>query len=252
MRKAAWWLVFAAAVVAAAGRGSGRAEDLGPAIDLTNLGREELPQQPVWEGPEIESIGLVDRILRPGRRVYLSGMIGPSFVTLADPADPSLDTTDTVFTAGGALGLAIDRRRGRLRLELEGLARNDFVGPYNDGTGDAAFARSNWSVMQNLWRDIMLTSRFGIYGGGGLGAGGYRDGDLVGGQEIFEDPASSFAWQFGGGVIYEVSDRLTADVGYRYFHIDKITFATSDPSQYSASELLFTLRVYEPFRQWRN
>jgi hypothetical protein len=44
---------------------------------------------------------------------------------------------------------------------------------------------------------------------------------------------------------------LTFDVGYRYFHINTISQAGVEPNQFSASELMFTLRLYEPFRGWR-
>jgi len=69
------------------------------------------------------------------------------------------------------------------------------------------------------------------------------------------DANSAFAWQFGGGLIYEITERLTFDVGYRYFQIDKTNLTPSESpiqTQFSASELMFTLRFYEPFRGWRN
>ena len=65
------------------------------------------------------------------------------------------------------------------------------------------------------------------------------------------DAATNFAWQFGGGLLWEILNRLTFDVGYRYFHIDTITQPGAEPNQFSASELMFRLRLYEPFRSWR-
>ena len=65
-------------------------------------------------------------------------------------------------------------------------------------------------------------------------------------------PAAGFAWQAGGGVLWQVSDRLTFDAGYRFFQIN--TMQQTDyvfPNQFAASELMFTLRLYEPFRNWR-
>jgi hypothetical protein len=35
------------------------------------------------------------------------------------------------------------------------------------------------------------------------------------------------------------------------FHINTITQPDTLPNQFSASELMFTLRFYEPFRNWR-
>lgn len=48
------------------------------------------------------------------------------------------------------------------------------------------------------------------------------------------------------------SDRLTFDIGYRYYQIDSILIQDIVPAQFAASELMFGLRLYEPFRRWRN
>ena len=64
-------------------------------------------------------------------------------------------------------------------------------------------------------------------------------------------------------MIWNLSDRVAFDVGYRFFSIDQYpttwtTFLDGVPvgsevlrQQFTASELLFGLRVYEPFRRWR-
>lgn len=172
---------------------------------------------------------------------------------LTYPNQPLIDTNDDIFIAGGAVGIAFDRRRGQLRLELEGMGRADYAAPpFEEFPSILSLAHNGWSVMQNVWRDVMLTERFGVYGGGGLGAGGYTDGEVFGGVTEFAPPASAFAWQFGGGLIYEISDRLTFDVGYRYFHINEVSPSPAwETSQFAASELLFSLRLYEPFQRWR-
>ena len=51
------------------------------------------------------------------------------------------------------------------------------------------------------------------------------------------------------------ADRLAFDVGYRSFQIDSTANATSlgtVNSRSMASELLFTLRLYDPLRRWRD
>jgi len=241
----------AVAAMVACGVASAWAEALGPEIDLTTFGREVVAPESVWDDIPLEDVAR--RFGTAPRRIYLSGMIGPSFAQVTSPASPALASDDTLFNAGGAIGVAFERRNGRLRLELEGMGRNTYDAPFNvaPSPGDTTILTNNWSVMQNAWRDIMLTDRFGIYGGGGIGAGGYILGDQSGGQTVYADPAGNFAWQFGGGLLWEVTHRLTFDVGYRYFHIDTITQPSTLPNQFSASELMFTLRLYEPFRNWR-
>lgn len=249
MKRMAFGVAIAAFV---AGIGVARAAALDGEIDLTTFGEQQSQPASVW-GEESPIQEVASRFGGANRRVYLSAMIGPSFSQIEASAPgivQSLD--DNLFAAGGALGVALDRRRGQLRLELEGMGRDTFVSP--TPFGGTVYGRSNWSVMGNAWRDFMFTDRFGAYGGGGLGAGGYQPGDSLN-PGIYYDANSAFAWQFGGGLIYEITERLTFDVGYRYFQIDDANLTPAIipvQTQFSASELMFTLRFYEPFRGWLN
>jgi opacity protein-like surface antigen len=231
------------------------ADDLGTPIDLSSFDEvtSEASSSPAWDDVPLEEVAR--RFGTAPRRFYLSGMIGPSFATVTSPGDPTLDTSDAIFAAGGALGIAFERAHGRLRLEVEGMGRNtydsQFKNPPRPNSGTVL--TNNWSVMQNVWRDLMLTDSFGVYGGGGIGAGGYILGEsLTDNPTAYVPPAAGFAWQAGGGVLWQITDRLTFDVGYRYFQIDTIQQTDSVfPNQFAASELMFTLRLYEPFRNWR-
>ncbi|MFM1903475.1 MAG: hypothetical protein RLZZ440_1375 [Planctomycetota bacterium] len=247
-----WSFAWAAvAVMGISGTAAIASSDAGTEIDLTSFGAEAAPDTSIWNDLPLENVSR--RFGSAPRRFYLSGMIGPSFAQLTSPASPALASDDTLFNAGGAIGIAFERRNGRLRLETEGMGRDTYDTPFNvdPSPNNTTILTNNWSVMQNMWRDFMLTDRFGIYGGGGIGAGGYILGEQFDGEVDYADPGASFAWQFGGGLLWEVTDRLTFDVGYRYFHIDTITQPGTLPNQFSASELMFTLRLYEPFRNWR-
>ena len=201
------------------------------------------------------------------RRFYLSGIVGSSWGTLTVEEPPSLN--QPLFTAGGAAGIAFERASGRLRLEFEGRYHD----PIGEVVADAdAFgsvrAANGWSTMVNLWRDVDLTERLGIYAGGGIGAGGYRfafDAAFPAADVVASgaDSVSSFAWQAGGGLLFDLSERVTFDLGYRFFSIGagstSVTVMQSGvpletagvSSAFSASELLLTVRIYEPFRGWR-
>ena len=229
-----------------------RADDLGAAIDLRAFGEvANEPASPAWGDVPLEEVSR--EFGTAPRRFYLSGMIGPSFAQVTSPTNPMLDTEDTLFNAGGALGIAFERRNGQLRLEVEGMGRSNYNAPItaSPAPDDYTLLKNNWSVMTNLWRDFMFTQRFGVYGGGGIGAGGYILGEQLGNETQYASAAGNFAWQFGGGLLWNVSDRLTFDVGYRYFKIDTLHQPRVDPNQFAASELMFTLRLYEPFRNWR-
>lgn len=75
---------------------------------------------------------------------------------------------------------------------------------------------------------------------------------------------NTFAWQVGTGVTYQLNDRITFDTGYRFFAMTPGSTQlamTNDgralqpigscTSAFSASELLVSVRIYEPFRNWR-
>ncbi len=87
---------------------------------------------------------------------------------------------------------------------------------------------------------MTLTDSFGVYGGGGVGAGGYTYGADVNGNRGFDDPAAAFAWQAGGGVIWEVTERTA-------LHCDRccLSDAEIDLSPEAWAEL------EDPFPAWR-
>jgi len=182
----------------------------------------------------------------------------------------------SILTAGGALGVAIPRDDGQWRFELEGRGRDDLTKAVDDGLPPLASANirwaaaDGWSATANVWRDWWIGERWAVYLGGGLGGGGYRyslDGDLqffgadlelAGNAQV-----AALAWQAGGGMVWEITDRMSFDVGYRFFSIAQsdVTYtltssleplaSATEAHQFTAGEVLFSLRIYEPFRRWR-
>jgi len=205
------------------------------------------------------------------RRFYITGIIGASFGTLqsggTNTAGDFLNTgraNDSLLTAGAAVGMAFDRSGGLLRVEVEGRGRDALSGQTNSFAPPtptyfySVRAADGWSVMANAWRDWYLTERLGFYGGGGIGAGGYRltvSDPLVSGY----GHVGGFAWQAGTGTTFQVTRRTTLDLGYRFFDTvsDSLPLtengsggvpAGSYVSNFYASELLLSVRIYEPFR----
>ncbi len=206
----------------------------------------------------------------PSRRFYITGIIGASFATLqSGGVNTAGDFPNTgraaanLLTAGGALGTAIDRDAGLLRLEVEGRGRDLLTGQTNSFQPPtptffySVRAADGWSVMANAWREWYLNDRLGFYGGGGIGAGGYRltvdDGVVSGYGHV-----GGFAWQAGTGTTLRLTQRTTLDLGYRFFDTvsDGLPLTISGTpvsggnyqSNFYASELLLSVRIYEPFR----
>ena len=216
-----------------------------------------------------------------GPRWYVSGIVGASFGTLildqtATATTPAARSSivDPLFTAGGTLGVAFARPAGWLRAEVEGRARDpignatqqEIGGPVYES--QSQYATDGWSAMLNLWRDFEVTNSWSIYGGAGIGGGGYQfayDYSFLPTQYTTAGSSvvTAFAWQVGGGVIWNVSDRIALDLGYRFFEIGPGTTTlisnqggfpagtTALDTSFSTSELLLSIRVYEPFRGWR-
>lgn len=226
----------------------------------------------------IMPVGIVDEPSR--NRLYVSGIVGASFATLTSGGDNRLSDSqfgqtgsinETIFTGGGALGMAIARPAGLLRMEVEGRARGPMIGQSRlTIDGDAitpldARATNGWSALTNFWRDYSVTDTLGIYAGGGFGVGGYQYSLATPANTAFVQLSGSsvvntFAWQLGTGVVYEISDRVTLDTGYRFFAMapGATTLSATNgiglgtyTSAFSASELLVSIRIYEPFRNWR-
>ena len=272
---AAVWLLVASSVA--------KAGEFGPSNDLSSFSSEASDTANTAAVEDVMPVSLSEE--PASSRFYVTGIVGASFATLTNGGafesipgsvfSPTGSVNDTLFTGGGALGMAFATSSGQLRMEVEGRDRGAMSGPTTlNISGGTILDRSMttnasgvWSSMTNFWGDYDLTDSLGLYAGGGVGIGGYQvqtrslDPDLVvsGANTI-----NSFAWQAGTGVTYQVSNRVTFDVGYRFFSIgDGSTpllssnstgggppylFLGNSLSAFTASELLLSVRIYEPFR----
>ena len=199
------------------------------------------------------------------RQFYIGGIVGADFGTLTkEPGQPTTVPNQSLFTGGGTVGMRSLRDNGAWRFEFEGRGRDQISSTLvSGGTSATTAARDGWSTMVNVWRDYEVVGDFNLYAGGGIGAGGYRsviNSGFAGLPPTFtsNDNVSNFAWQAGGGLIYNVSNHFAVDLGYRFFSLGDMTATGSAPSgpfsyatNYAASELLLTLRIYEPFRRWQ-
>ena len=263
---------------------------LGEPIDLSSF--TDLAPVPDESGPALDADAMPIVPINydgdvPGIRGYVTGIVGGSLATINAGGSAVFGGTtqlqtvgsvnDTMFNGGGAIGMALARPSGLLRMEVEGRARGPMHGQtafeIASGTTSGAVipldvtVTNGWSAMTNFWRDYFFTDRFGVYGGGGFGVGGYQysmqgeNGEIpLKGSSV----VNTFAWQVGTGVTYQLSDRITFDTGYRFFAMNPgatplsvtsggslVQPVGSYTSAFSASELLVSIRIYEPFRNWR-
>jgi opacity protein-like surface antigen len=179
------------------------------------------------------------------RTPYLAGMVGSSFAA-AEKA-----TIGGGLLAGqGAVGVSVPRPQGGVRFELEGRQRAALSGTRRQGgAGDTAVAEidGEWTTMANVWRDVEVADHLTAYAGGGIGVGGYEhDADAAGPAAASQ--VTAFGWQAGGGVAYAVTDRLTLDVGGRFYGLEA---GGRDPAAGPPpAEIVFAVRVSDPLRGW--
>jgi opacity protein-like surface antigen len=174
------------------------------------------------------------------RRLYVTGMVGSS---LSPPAvDHGVDAAGPLGGAAlageGAIGVAIPQPVGGWRFEVEGRHRG--AAATGDAAGRAAAtATGEWTTTANAWREVPLVGDVGAYAGGGLGFGDAAARGPRGG---------GVAWKAGGGLAWAWTERVTFDVGYRLQGLEGVGGAAGTAP---AGEVLFAVRVFEPFRAWR-
>jgi opacity protein-like surface antigen len=240
---------------------------------------DEVPYEPDYSVPGFDRSavmpspppGRIDGMTssRPARQFYVSSIVGGSFLVVTADNSPS-----SILTAGGAMGIAFDRPVGRLRVEAEGRYRDPIEQTYlgfnretpKIGLGPPgpippkpeligtmqAKSYGGWSAMANIWRDFQLTDRLDAYAGGGIGGAGFQTSfqqiDSAEPSPAVLEYRTAYAWQVGAGAIWNVNDRVAVDVSYRIFGLGWSVTADDLAYGFLRSEVLLSLRIYEPFR----
>jgi hypothetical protein len=175
-------------------------------------------------------------------RLTISGLLGlspgtPGTLPAAAAAESPL-LAGTIFSGDGTVGIDFPRPWGAMRVECE--AR----GPGVTGAAarSGATARGDGAVLANVWHDLDLTDRVAVYAGGGVGLGTRP-------ASAGHPRAGGLAWQTGTGITYDLTERMTLDIGYR--------FGGQEPLKPAAATLpgtgtmVLAVRINDPFQGWR-
>jgi len=121
--------------------------------------------QPVALLPPTTSVAH-EMVAPSARRFYLTSIVGGSFLVVTADNTPS-----SCLTAGGAMGVAVERSNGRIRLEAEGRYRDVIEQTYlgfnenfspRDPTPVGVIqvqTAGGWSALANVWRDFRFTDQ---------------------------------------------------------------------------------------------
>jgi len=117
---------------------------------------------------------------------------------------------------------------GEGRIELEYTRRSNQV-------DQMKFAQGYFQGSGNLVADSLLINGFGVfrdnrpwspYAGAGIGAARIEASDLkVSGQPMGSGSAIVFAYQLGAGVDLSLTERISLDLGYRFFSSTRPSFS---------------------------
>ena len=154
------------------------------------------------------------------------------------------------FDTGFTLNAAIGRQLGSLesvRLELEGVHDRSDVKSFNGA--NASGTSYNYGLMFNLLYDIHTNTKWVPYLGVGAGWFEASFDKVVSGTTIVDDSDAAFAWQFKGGVAYELKPTMAITLGYRYLDSNDLSLVsptggnlTADGPQIQNLELGFRYR----------
>lgn len=130
------------------------------------------------------------------------------------------------FTLGGALALGYDFNSQfgvPVRAEVEYALRGNSEKSWNyDKILDLKGAWNASTLFLNLYYDFRNSTAFTPYVGAGLGmAFNYANYTFSarGYNANFDDHRTTFAWNVGAGVAYDITDNFAVDLGYRYVNL---------------------------------
>jgi opacity protein-like surface antigen len=165
-----------------------------------------------------------------GTGPYVGGHLGLNILS-----DPDIEqggfVLSTSFDPGVGLGGVLGYDFGNVRVDGELAFRtnsiNDIMGVPTEGHSSAL------SYMVNGYFDFPTGGPVKPYIGGGIGFATVLVDIEVFGFPLADDSDSVLAYQFSGGIGYEINPRTTVSFGYRYF-------ATEDPEMEDAGGFPFT------------
>ena len=155
--------------------------------------------------------------------LYVGGNLGLASLNDSDVSAPGYSasiTTDMGASLSGIVGYAFENN---FRIEAELVSQaNEFDQSSESGrkyglTGDIGSA----AIMANAYYDFNNKSRFTPFVGAGIGYAAVEVNDLhyigYSKDDDIEDDDSAFAYQLSAGVGFEITERITLDLKYRYF-----------------------------------
>ncbi|ODA67579.1 hypothetical protein A7A08_01613 [Methyloligella halotolerans] len=171
---------------------------------------------------------------------YFKGFLGSTSYDVSSIDNAAFDTADFTFhnlgfEASGFGGLGFGSKLSphfrwdataeyRNRATFHGL--DSYEGPGFSGTNDYEATLKSWAMLGNIYWDIVCWNGLTPYVGAGIGfsrnyIGNFTDINVpnLGVAYANTNATTEFAWAIHAGFAFEVNDRVTLDLAYRYINL---------------------------------
>jgi len=166
---------------------------------------------------------------------YMSGNLGLAIASDSDVTDSTLPgitltiESDMGYALAGAVGYEFGnfRLEGEIAYQTNDLDKVKALGVTLDATGDT----SSLAGLLNCYYDFNNTSLFTPYISAGIGMAQVEINNFnIPGSGLpgTNDDDTVFAYQFGVGMAYAMTENLSLDIRYRYFATSDLEFDTTD------------------------
>ena len=176
---------------------------------------------------------------------YMAGHLGIALLEDATLSEPGFTSVDMEFDPGLGLDVAVGNDFGAFRIEGELTYRTNDIDQFTtrgvelEADGDVTAL----SLMLNAFLDVENETPFTPYIGGGLGFASVSMNDVkVSGIAVNDEDDTVVAYQIGFGVEYAVSEKISLDVGYRYYATDDPDFDGTNV-EYTSHNVILGVRV---------
>ena len=143
-------------------------------------------------------------------------------------------TWDVGYWFSGFVGYGLDNLPVRLEGEVFYQGHDADTSTAYGVTGVARGERASYGLLANVYYDFINDSRLTPFVGAGIGASRVEVTDVTDNFKSVKDVV--FAWQIGGGLAYAITDRVSADLKYRYYRTSDISDRV--PDSYDSGDFL--------------
>lgn len=126
---------------------------------------------------------------------------------------------------------------------------------YNDGTDRVRASHSFWSGLVNGYADLGTIVGITPYIGGGIGIAYSSqefefDSPTLGRHDDFSESQYSFAYALNAGASYRVTDNVSVDLGYQFFHAPEARYLDFDAGEMETGAQLHQVKLGLRYDLW--